>query len=164
MSIPGILHSATTGWLRPSAFLLALLISVAGCTTSDGGARRVSSSHLPKILDEVRETPGKRLSGEAACERSITARPSDFPFKLFFAGLFNVPEESAAQSFCAAIIEAVIAGDLTKSDIDVFKKPSALRGKGPLGTLLRELMVAHERLYAQQAQRPPQAQSCGCGQ
>ena len=62
------------------------------------------------------------------------------------------------------VFERGKAGDLSQQEWEAFQRPKQVRGKAPLGTLLRELMVAHERLYAQQAQRPLQAKSCSCGQ
>ena len=150
------------GGSRRRSVLLALLIATSGCATSNGDSQ--SSSSLPMVLEELRAHPEKRRVAEAACERSIADNTGDFPINLFFGGLLDVPAHKANGAFCAAIVEAVIAGDLTRSDLSAFELPSAVRGKEPLGTLLRKLMIAHERLYAQQAKRPPQAQSCGCGQ
>ena len=144
--------------MRQRVIPLILTIALTGCATPDGGSQSVNSRHLPTILEEVRAHPEKRQGGEAACERSISDWSGDFPVNLFFAGLFDVPAPAGEEAFCAAIIEAVIAGDLSKSELDAFKKPSALRGKEPLGNLLRKLIVAHERLSTQQAL------SCDCGQ
>lgn len=146
------------------ALVLALSLALSACATPDGSPREIRSNHLPTVLEQVRDHPERRQTGETACTRSMTENGGDHSVNLILGGLFDVPADSAIDVFCAAIVEAVIADELTRTDIDAFKKPSAIRGKGPLGTLLRKLMVAHERLYAQQAQKPPQAQSCGCGQ
>ncbi|WP_340118136.1 hypothetical protein [Pelagibius sp. 7325] len=146
------------------AALLAVTLTLSACATPDGSPREIRSTHLPTILEQVRGHPERRETGEAACERSLTANGSDPYIDSFLGGLFDVPAERAASEFCVTLVEAVIAGDLTRTDIDAFKKPAALRGMGPLGTLMRSLLAAQERLYAQQAQKPPQAQSCGCGQ
>lgn len=134
---------------------------VAGCASPQGGGQ---SARLPDILNDVRQHPEQRLAGEVRCERYIADNQGDIPVKALFAGLLDVPEASGNQAFCAALIEAAIAGDFTRKDQDTFLKPKEIRGRKPVGALLRALIVAHERLYAQQAQQPPQAQSCGCGQ
>jgi hypothetical protein len=133
---------------------LALLAVLSACASGDGSIR---SNHLPTILYEVRGHPEQRDAGEAACVRSLDGSFSNFPYKLFFAGFFDVTENEAGHTFCAAIIEGVISGDITQSELDAFKRPAALRGRGPLGTLLRRLLVAHERLQGQQAEARPAA-------
>ena len=152
--------AAGRGLAYKAAIAIVVAPLLAGCASSQGGR----SGSLPEILNDARAHPESRLANAVACERFIAARPSDFPYRSFFAGLFNVAEESGGRAFCAALIEAVIAGDLSQQEWEAFQRPKQVRGKAPLGTLLRELMVAHERLYAQQAQRPLQAKSCSCGQ
>ncbi|HMA14847.1 MAG TPA: hypothetical protein VKP12_08695, partial [Kiloniellaceae bacterium] len=115
-------------------------------------------------LAEVRANPEQRLNAEASCERALSRQHSDFPFQAFAAGLLAVPEASGLRAFCASLVEAVIAGDLTAEDIADFQRPTEVRGRAPMGKLLRVVLEAHERLAAQQAQKPPQALSCGCGQ
>jgi hypothetical protein len=132
--------------------VLTLTAALGACASSDGTIR---SDHLPTILSEVRGHPEKRAAGEAACERSITRGSSDFPFQLFFAGLFDVPDADGGSAFCSAIVEGVISSNLTEADLDAFKLPSAVRGKGPLGLLARKLLIAHERLQGQQAEHRP---------
>jgi hypothetical protein len=149
-----------TAKVRAAVTFVVLAAAIAGCAASQS----YRGGSLPDILSDVRAHPESRLKAEVGCERSIARPQSDFPYRSFFAGVFDVPEAEGARAFCAALVEAVIADDLTERDVAVFRRPQELRGKAPLGTFLRALMVAHERLYAQQAQRPPQAQSCGCGQ
>jgi len=144
---------------RTAAAALALLL-LSACA----GAAGPRSDRLPDILNHARAFPEHRLADEVACTRSLTRGDGNFPFESVFAGLFDVPEASATGAFCAALIDAVIAGDFSKSDQDAFSMPSQVRGKAPLGKLLRAVVEAHERLQAQQAQKPPQALSCGCGQ
>ncbi|MGF1628321.1 MAG: hypothetical protein ACFCUT_02520 [Kiloniellaceae bacterium] len=152
-------RSTGTAMARRVALVLILVPLLAGCAASQGG----HSDDLPGILREVRAHPENRLASEVGCERAVARKAGDLPYEAFFAGLFDIPEEAAGRAFCAALIEAIIAGDLSQRDLDAFQRPSQVRGKAPLGTLLRELLVAQERLYAQRAQGP-QAQSCGCGQ
>jgi hypothetical protein len=153
---------------RSASVLAALLLggALAACSTPQNSSQQSSSRtpRLPEIIRDARQYPENRPSHVAACERAIGPDKGDFPYGAFFAGLFDVPEAVGGEVFCAALIEAVVAGDITQQDLDTFKLPKEARGKEPLGALLRALMVARERLYAQQAQRPPQAQSCGCGQ
>lgn len=137
---------------------LALLL--AACASSQGGR----GDNLAEVLNDARAHPENRLADEVACERAMSARTGDFPYKTFFAGLLSVPEAEGGRAFCATLVEAVIAGDLSQADQNAFETPSEVRGHAAVGTLLRALMVAQERLYAQQAEKPPQAQSCGCGQ
>lgn len=141
-----------------SAVLLTL--TIAGCAASQGQR----GDDLAASLADLRANPEKRLTAEVACERAFSRRVRDFPFQAFAAGLLDVAEKTGDRAFCAGLIEAIIAGDLGQSDLDAFKTPGEVRGRAAVGTLLRAVLVAHERLTAQQAQKPPQAQSCGCGQ
>jgi hypothetical protein len=141
-----------------SAILLTL--TIAGCAASQDQR----GNDLAATLADARANPEKRLTAEVACERAFTGRGGDFPFQAFSAGLLNVAEKTGDRAFCAGLVEAFIAGDLSQSELDAFKTPSEVRGRAAVGTLLRAVLVAHERLNAQQAQKPPQAQSCGCGQ
>jgi hypothetical protein len=141
-----------------SAVLLTL--TIAGCAASQDQR----GDDLAASLADVRANPEKRLTAEVACERAFSRRGGDFPFQAFSAGLLDVAEKAGHRAFCAALIEAVIAGDLGQSELKAFKTPSEVRGRAAVGPLLRAVLVAHERLTAQQAQKPPQAQSCGCGQ
>ena len=138
-----------------AAFLAVLL---AGCAS--GG----HSGNLADVLNDARAHPENRLADEVACERAMNAHTGDFAYKAFFAGLLSVPEAEGGRAFCSAIVEAVIAGDLSQAEQDAFRTPSEVRGRAPVGALLRAVMDAHERLHAQQAQRPPQTQSCSCGE
>jgi hypothetical protein len=137
-----------------------LTLTIAGCAASQDQR----GDDLAASLAGVRANPEKRLTAEIACERAFSRRGGDFPFQAFSAGLLNVAEKAGDRAFCAALIEAVGAGDLGPTELDAFRTPSDVRGRAAVGTLLRAILVAHERLSAQQAQKPPQAQSCGCGQ
>ena len=130
------------------AFLLTLALLLGACAAPQSGAR---SSSLAEVLRSARAHPELRTANVADCEAAIARKPGDFPYKAFFAGLLGVAEKSGGQAFCAALIEAVIAGDLSQEEQDAFKKPKAIRGRGPAGVLLRELMIAHERLAGRQA-------------
>jgi len=143
---------------RAAAVLLALLL--AGCASPDGGRRGT----LEEVLDDARAHPENRLAYEIECERVMDESTGSFPYRTFFAGLLAVPESQGGGAFCAALIEAAIAGDFSQADQKAFGVPSEVRGRGPVGALLRAVLEAHERLYATQAQKPPQALSCGCGQ
>src|SRR3546814_5545007 len=90
-------------------------------------------------------------------------RISDLSSDVFTSDL-DVPEAEGSRKFCAALIEAVIAGDFSQADQNAFQTPSDVRGRGPVGALLRTVLIAHERLGAQQAERPPQAHSFVSGQ
>ncbi|HEY9536138.1 MAG TPA: hypothetical protein VIS03_00990 [Kiloniellaceae bacterium] len=142
---------------RFAAVAFALLL--AGCASSGG-----RSGDRAAVLDDARAHPENRLADAVACELTLASRSGEFPFAPFFAGLLDVPEAEGSRKFCAALIEAVIAGDFSQADQNAFQTPSDVRGRGPVGALLRTVLIAHERLGAQQAERPPQAQSCGCGQ
>lgn len=138
---------------------LALCIGLGACAGSQG-----SGNNLVDALADARAHPERRLNAEVSCERTLSTRNSGFPFQAFSAGLLGVPEANGLGAFCAALVEAVIAGDLTDSDIAAFQRPRESRGSAPVGTLLRAVLEAHERLSALQAQKPPQALPCGCGQ
>lgn len=149
-----------TATVRTALALIALAAAVAGCAAPQG----YRGGSLPDIVSDVRAHSENRLRAEVDCERSIAPLQSDFPHRSLFAGVFDVPEADSARTFCAALVEAVIAGDIEERDVAAFRRPQEVRGKAPLGAFLRALMVAHERLYAQHAKKAPQAQSCGCGQ
>lgn len=143
---------------RTAAILLALVL--AGCASADGGRKDT----LEEVLNDARAHPEKRLAYEIECERVMDNSTGNFPYRTFFAGLLAVPESRGGGAFCAALIEAAIAGDFSEADQKAFGVPSEIRGRGPVGALLHVVLEAHERLYATQAQKPPQALSCGCGQ
>ncbi len=143
-----------------AALLFAMLVALAGCASSEGG-RGSNSAGLPGILEDARRNPEGRIANEAACLDSITQGSTDFDFEAFFAGLFFVSKENGGQAFCAALIDAVIADELTEADLRAFRKPAEIRGKGPLGLMLRKLMVAHLRLSSQQAKMPPDEAAVG---
>lgn len=151
---------AWRGRLNRAALLGAVTASLAACAAPPSGR----SADLMDILNYARAHPEERLAMEVACQDSLVRRAGDFPYEALFAGLFDVPRGSGGVTFCAALIESVVSGDLSQSEQDVFSRPRAVRGLAPVGSLFRTLLIAHERLAAQQAQRPPQAQSCGCGQ
>lgn len=146
------------------AMHLAAVIAVPLALAACAAPQRSSGNDLVDALAALRADPGKRLSAEVVCERTFSKGVGDYPFQAFSAGLLNVPEPSGNRAFCAALVEAVIADDLTAEDIAVFQRPKEVRGQAPTGKLLRVVLATNERLEAQQAQRPPQAQSCGCGQ
>jgi hypothetical protein len=143
---------------RLAAFV-ALSLVLGACAGSRG-----SDNDLVATLADTHAHPEQRLDAEVACERAFSRRSGDFPFRAFSSGLLDVAEESGDRAFCTALVEAVIAGDLGRDDLRAFQRPMEIRGKAPLGKLLRAVIAAHERLHAAQAQKPPQAQSCGCGQ
>lgn len=148
------------GPLRAVALAGLSAALLAACAVPPSGR----SANLADILHYARAQPGERVAMESACEEAVARQAGDFPYKALFAGLFNVPREAGGITFCAALIEAVVAGELSEEQQDVFSRPRQIRGLAPVGALFRTVLVAHERLAAQQAQRPPQALSCGCGQ
>lgn len=141
------------------ATAVALCIGLGACAASQG-----SGNDLVDALADAQADPERRLNAEVSCERALSRRGGDFPFQAFSAGLLAVPEARGYGAFCAALVEAVIAGGLTEDDLAAFQRPKESRGSAPVGNLLRAVIEAHERLSALEAQRPPQAQSCGCGQ
>jgi len=151
------------------AVALAFFGALAGCAAAGDGtgpADRGTNAQdlsLLSVLEETRRHPEDRAASEAYCTLSIAQSRNGFPYRPFIAGILAVPEEKALREFCAALVEAVISNHLSEDELSAFSKPRRERGFEPLGNFLRKLIVAHERLYAQQAQGP-QAQSCGCGQ
>jgi hypothetical protein len=139
---------------------VVLALTLVACT----GAEQRQEGDLAAALDAARDDPRKRLAAEVGCEHAFSLRGGSFPFQAFAAGLLDVSESAATRAFCAGLIEAAVSGDLNQEDLSVFRRPSEIRGDAPLGTLLRAVVEAHERLSAQHAQVPPQALSCGCGQ
>lgn len=146
--------------MRHIATAVVLALTLVACA----GAEQRRDGDLAAALDAARDDPRKRLAAEVGCEHAFSLRGENFPFQAFAAGLLDVSESAATRAFCAGLIEAAIAGDLSQEDLKAFRHPSGIRGSAPVGTLLRAVVEAHERLQAQQAQRPPQALSCGCGQ
>ena len=133
---------------RKASVILVAALLLASCTSAQNRGRDVS---LPEILSDARAHPENRVESTTACEHAIDGRSIVFPYMSFFSGLFDVSEENGGQAFCAALIEAVVTGELTEQNLRAFQRPSAVRGKAPLGTLLRKVLEAHERLKAQQA-------------
>jgi hypothetical protein len=140
---------------RASLPALAVALLLAGCAAPQS---RPTSS-LPSVLEDVRQHPEKRLAGEAACLRSLANSDSDFDFQPFIGGFLDTPDADSGAAFCTAIIEAVVAGDLSAPVLDASRSQDQARKEAAMGTLLRELIEAHERLQAQRGQevlRPPQ--------
>jgi hypothetical protein len=131
-----------TAFWRQGAIFLVLGTVLAGCAAPQAGR----SGSLPEILSDVRQHPQNRLVSEVDCDRAMASRSGNFPYKAFFSGLFDVAEESGGRVFCASLVEAVIAGDLTESDLQAFGQRREERGFSALGDLLRKLLIAHERL------------------
>jgi hypothetical protein len=148
--------TAAAGILCRSAVLLGLAVFLAGCAAAPDSGSRAAPGGLLGILEAVRDNPEDRLAAQVACQLSLGQRSTAFDYLPFFAGFFAVPEESARAAFCASIVEAVIADELTRADLEAFSVPAEQRGRAPLGTLLRKLIDAHERLQSQEV-RVPQA-------
>ncbi|MGF1592985.1 MAG: hypothetical protein ACFCUW_06885 [Kiloniellaceae bacterium] len=144
---------------RRGTVLLGLVAFLAGCAAAPGTAPPAPSGGLAGILEAVRESPEDRLAAQVACQLSLGQRSDAFAYRGFFAGFFDLPEEDTRAAFCAAIVEAVIADDLTRADLAAFAVPAEQRGRAPLGTLLRKLIDAHERLHSQEAGVPPSRHS-----
>jgi hypothetical protein len=134
---------------RAAAMTLAAGLLLAGCATPQSQP----ASNLPSVLSDVRKHPEKRLAGEAACLWSLANNASDFEFAPFISGFLDTPEADSGSALCAAIIEAVVAGDLTAADLDAFQSRKEARREAAVGTLLRKLIEAHERLQEQQGQQ-----------
>jgi hypothetical protein len=129
-------------------------------------AQRASAgeeSELLHVLKDVERNPGHRGVANAYCQVRYAKVDADFPFSPLIEGLLEVPETSTAEIFCLTMVESVAAGELTGSDL-IDSQATSPEGLVAMGELMRGLLIAHERLYAHQAQKPPQAQSCGCGQ
>jgi|GEM_PF-4956214 len=128
-----------------TALILGLAVTAASCATPESESKSASQGiGLPSMLEEIRRHPENRAAGEAYCRMVIDQSSNDFPFGTFIAGLFAVPEEDGDKAFCTALVESVIAGELTESDLAHFSNRN--RNKEPLGTLLRKLMAAQLRL------------------
>lgn len=144
------------------ALVLALALALGACSTSGGsGTPETSSAGLRSVLQEARNNPDSRDASKVYCLLSISERRTGFPYKPFFAGLFAVAAEDGAKAFCAALVEGAVSGEITEADLAPFDQSAATRGRGPLGTLLRKLMVAHLRLETQEAAAPPPTPSTG---
>lgn len=131
--------------LATSALLATSLLS--GCA---GGGTSGGENPLVEALYHVKDHPEDRDFAAAWCEASLGQRRDDFPIGAFFAGMLDVPEAAGGQAFCAALVEAVIGGDLQDEDIAVFSQAQEVRSHAAAGTLLRALLVAHERLKTQE--------------
>lgn len=145
---------AAASLARRGAVMFALAAFLAGCAATPDSGSRAPASGLLGILEAVRENPEDRLAAQVACQLSLGQRSVAFSYRAFFAGFFAVPEENARTAFCAAIVESVIADELTRADLEAFSVPAEQRGRAPLGTLLRKLIDAHERLHSQEARIP----------
>lgn len=134
---------------------LAAALLLAGCAAPQSQP----ATSLPSVLGDVRQHPEKRLAGEAACLWSLANNDSDFDYAPFIGGFLGTADADSGAAFCAAIIEAVVAGDLSAGDIGAFQSQDQARKEAAMGALLREIIEAHERLQAQRGQevlRPAQ--------
>lgn len=143
-------------WAKTPRLRLSLTLAcglfLAGCAApGDRASTAGGGSELATILNELNEHPERRETSVLHCEESLERETSDFPFKSLFAGFLSVPTEDGGAAFCAALIEAAIAGELTKNDIAPFTRRPRRPGTEPLGTLLRKVLVAHLRLASQGA-------------
>jgi len=146
--------------LQVTTSAAALVLGLSACTTSGDGdlqSGAASDSQPPGLLgalQHVRENPADRLPTVAYCNLTVSRRDGDVPMDAFLSGVFDVPGDKSLRVFCAALVEAVIANELTDDELTVFSRPRSERGLEPLGVLLRKLIVAHERLKNQQVKGP----------
>jgi len=148
--------------IRVTSLGLCLLAALANCSGSD--RPNADRDALAEIFNDARNNPSHRESAVLGCALTIARQDYDPGFDDMIAGLLSVPVDQAFSSYCAAMVEASITNKISASDLRQLHTPPSQRGKEPFGHMLRQVLAAHERLYAQQAQKPPQAQSCGCGQ
>lgn len=137
---------------------LTLVAFLVGCAASEdegtkpGAQTSYRNLDLASVLGDVRQRAERREAAVAHCEDYIVRRPNAFPFESLVVGLLDVAEEEAKSAFCQALVEGVIANDITEANIAVFQQRRRGADKAPLGSLLRGLIVAYERLRSQQAQ------------
>ena len=147
----------------PTVALALTLFFALGACAETGGGNSVQSG-LAEAFNDARHDPARRAESVQRCTFIFLRAENDPGFDEMIAALFDVPVPQAQGAYCAAMVEASISNDFTETDLERLQVPRAQRGMEPFGKMLRKALVAHERLRAQQAQRPPQAQSCGCGQ
>lgn len=133
---------ASLGWF--------LLVSLAGCAGSNSPA--ASRDDLADFFNDARANPNHRESAVLGCTLTLARQDYDAGFDDMIAGLLAVPVDQALEAYCAAMIEASIANEMTAFDIQRLHTPPSQRGKEPFGHMLRQVLEAHERLRAQQAQ------------
>jgi len=149
--------------------LLVVTMYLVSCATDAGplaAAQRAASEEEAEffyVLKDVERNPGHRIMADAYCQVRYGKLDAEFGLSPLIVGLLEVPESNAAEVYCRALVEAVAAGELTGSDL-TDAQATTPEGLVAMGEVMRGLLVAHERLYAQQVQKPPQAQFCGCGQ
>lgn len=149
--------------------LSAIIMFLVSCTTDAERSGAVQSagggeeSEFLYVLRDVERNPGHRNVADAYCQVRYGKLDADLSFSLLIEGLLEVPETNTAEVFCLTMVESVAAGELTGSDL-IDSQATSPGGLVAMGELMRGLLIAHERLHAQQAQRPPQAQSCSCGE
>lgn len=146
--------------LSPAALAFALLVGLAACSGGDAGSNEpgaspARSNSLLAALQRARENPEDRDIAETECNLTVAWRGYDEVVQAFFSGILDVPDERAWRAFCAALVEGSVAGEVTEADLENFSESGSERSYKPLGDLLRKLIVAHERLQGQQAQRRP---------
>ena len=157
-------------WARHSPIVfVAATMFLAGCTNDEGrprSAQRAGSgeeSEFIHVLNDVQQNPGHRSVADAYCQVRYGKVNADFSLSPLIEGLLEVPEADTAEAFCLTMVDAVVARDLSAADL-VAADAKTPEGLTALGKVMRGLLVAHERRYAQQAQKPSKAQSCSCGQ
>ena len=141
--------------MNPLAAILFLVLGASlvltGCAApgENRSTAATRSGGLATVLEDVRRNPEDRAAVEAYCRLSVSGGDSDFPYQAFFSGFLSVPPGQSSDALCAAMIEAVIAGELTENDLAQFSDRT--RNKMPLGTLLRKVLAAHLRLQGETA-------------
>jgi len=76
----------------------------------------------------------------------LKSGPPDPGFAALISGLLDVPAKEAEEAYCAAMVEAAVANEITEGDLERLQIPRARRGMGPFGEMLHKVLVAHERL------------------
>lgn len=141
---------------RSLPFLLAASLLLAACATPQD--QQPESDNLAQILAHMREDPESRPASEAGCAKTLAARPGDFPYQAFIAGLFDVEPEASGLAFCAALIEMVLTSDQGHEALDAFRLRGGPDRNAALGILMREMMIANERVKLQRS-KPPQQEA-----
>ncbi|WP_193371282.1 hypothetical protein [Pelagibius marinus] len=138
-----------------------LLLSLAACAGPQG-KREIPRSgdvsrptNLYDLMLSVQETPAYRETGAKACIRQAKAGNVLKEFLPVIAAMLDAPPEKAGKTFCRALVEAAVAGDFSEADIRAMYLARQQRDFRTFGRFLRALLVANERLGAQQAAATP---------
>ena len=138
--------------------LVAIVLSgCAGTQQSDPPpSANLDDETLISLILKLREEPKLLQPAAILCAASLAAgQDEEFDYRSFFGALFEVSDADAGLTFCRSLVEAVVSGNMSEAELRAFESPEDVRDYTVFGKMMRELLLAHERLNTQEAMLSP---------